>query len=156
MGNEEAIMESCRDVMTEDPICCLPQDTVDKVAQIMKREDIGSVPVVTSHDTNKLIGIVTDRDLALKVVGEGRNPRQTEVEAVLTPQPWTCLADDLLSVAVKIMSERQVRRIPVVDESGHILGIIAQADIATRTADAQQTAEVVEEISQPGDGPAKH
>jgi len=142
-------METCGDVMTRDPICCLPRDTVEQVAQVMKRENIGSVPVVTSHDTNKLIGIVTDRDLALRVVANGRDLQQVRVEAVLTPEPWTCHADDPLDRAVELMSVHQVRRIPVVDDNGHIVGIIAQADIATQSDDSQQIADVVEQISQP-------
>lgn len=147
-------MTRCHEIMTEGPICCLPTNSVAKVAQLMKYEDIGAVPVVASHETNKLIGIVTDRDLALRVVGEGRDPTETKAADVLTLQPWTCLPDDPLSLAVRIMSERRVRRIPVVDDSGHILGIIAQADIARRSDNAYQTAEVVENISQPGDGSA--
>jgi CBS domain-containing protein len=143
-------MKTCRDIMTREPICCLPRDTVDQIALTMKREDIGAIPVVASHDTNRLIGIVTDRDLALKVVGEARDSRQTKVEAVLTPDPWTCHEDNSLEDATEIMARHQIRRLPVVNDEGQIVGIIAQADIATRTEDPVQTADVVEQISQPG------
>ena len=142
-------MKTCRDVMTPDPVCCLPEDTVDQVAQIMKRENVGSVPVVSSHHSNRLIGIVTDRDLAMNVVAKGRDTRQTVAESVMTPNPYVCQSDDSLQAALNIMSESQVRRIPIVEEDGRIVGIIAQADIATRAEDSERTAEVVEQISQP-------
>jgi CBS domain-containing protein len=142
-------MLKCRDVMTKDPICCLASDRVEQIAQIMERENIGSVPVVASHDHKRLIGIVTDRDLALKVLGAGRDSRQTKVEAVLTVSPVTCQPDEDLQQALDRMAQAQVRRLPVVDGDGRIVGIIAQADIATRTDDAAQTAQVVEEISEP-------
>lgn len=142
-------MKECRDVMTLNPICCLPGDTVDQIAQIMKRKNVGSVPVVANYDTNKLIGIVTDRDLALRVVAEGRDSQHTKVESVATPDPYVCRPGDPLQEAIDIMAERQVRRVPVVGEDGRVEGIIAQADIAIRTEDTEQTAEVVEQISQP-------
>jgi CBS domain-containing protein len=142
-------MKTCGDVMTRDPICCLPGDTVDKVAQIMKRKNVGSVPVVANYSSNKLIGIVTDRDLALRIVAEGRDNRHTKVESVATPDPHICRTNDPLSEAVRLMADQQVRRIVIVDDNGCVEGIIAQADIATRTEDSRQTAEVVEQISQP-------
>ncbi len=122
-------MTSCRDVMTKDPLCCLPSDTVDQVAQAMRREDIGAVPVVASHETKRLIGIVTDRDLALRVVAEGRDNHRTRVEAVLTPSPWVCHLNDSLDHALDMLVEKQIRRILVVDDEDAVVGIIAQADV---------------------------
>ena len=145
-------MKTCADVMTRDPLYCLPSDTVDKVAQLMERANIGAVPVLASHETKHLVGIVTDRDLALNVVAQGGDNRQVRVEAVLTPNPWVCHPGDSIEDAADIMAQEQIRRLPVVDDEGRIVGIIAQADIATRTNDYQQTAEVVEQISQPSNG----
>jgi len=142
-------MTTCRDVMTPDPVCCLGSDTVDQAAQIMKNEDVGPVPIVESHASKKLIGIVTDRDLALKAVAEGRDPHATRIQDVMTRSPMACRADDDLQKALDMMAEHQVRRIPVVDRDGVIVGIIAQADVATRTENPRQTAQVVEEISKP-------
>jgi CBS domain-containing protein len=142
-------MTSCREVMTSNPVCCTADDTVDKVAQMMRNEDVGPVPVVESIETKRLIGIVTDRDLALKVVAEGRDPRSTRVAEVMTVGITTCHPSDDLQVALDAMAANQVRRIPVVDESGAIIGIIAQADVAIRTDDTRQTGEMVEEISKP-------
>ena len=143
-------MKKCNEVMTKNPVCCRPDDMVEKVAQLMQSENIGSIPVIENEQTQKLVGIVTDRDLALKVVGEARDSRQTKVEAVLTPDPWTCHEDNSLEDATEIMARHQIRRLPVVNDEGQIVGIIAQADIATRTEDPVQTADVVEQISQPG------
>lgn len=142
-------MKKCSEVMTKDPVCCLPTDTVAVAAQSMKRDNIGPVPVVESKETQKLVGIVTDRDLALKVVAEGLDAKSTKVEAVMTRKVITCRADDDLQKALDAMSEHQLRRIPVVDDDDRILGIIAQADVATRVNQPEKTAEMVKEISQP-------
>ena len=140
-------MRTCREVMTIDPVCCLPTDTVEEAALIMKDEIVGSVPVVESHETKRLVGIVTDRDLAVDVLAEGRSST-TPVESVMTGTLVTCHVDEDVERAIELMGEHQVRRIPIVDDDDHIVGIIAQADVATRTDDHDETAEVLEEISQ--------
>ena len=141
-------MKKCDEVMTKNPVCCLPNDMVAKVAQLMKSENIGSIPVIENEQTKKLVGIVTDRDLALKIVAEGRDAKSTKVEAVMTRKVVTCRAEDDLQKALDAMSEHQLRRIPVVDNDNKILGIIAQADVATRVNQPEKTAEMVKEISQ--------
>ncbi|HEX8844714.1 MAG TPA: CBS domain-containing protein [Pyrinomonadaceae bacterium] len=140
----------CSEIMTKDPVCCLPTDTVDKAAQLMKTENVGPIPVVKDQQSKRLVGIVTDRDLALKVVAEARDAKTTTVEEVMTTGVVACRADDDLQKAINAMEENQVRRIPVVDDNGQIIGIIAQADIATRVNELEKTAEVVEEISKAG------
>jgi len=134
--------------MTPNPVCCLPTDNVVAVAQIMKREDIGPLPVIDNTESQKLIGVITDRDLALKVVGEGRDAGSTRVEAVMTRKVVTCRADDELKVAMKLMSDHQLRRIIIVDNANTVKGIISQADLATRMNQPEKTAEVVKDISQ--------
>ena len=141
-------MKKCNEVMTKNPFCCLPNDMVAKVAQLMKRENIGPIPVIENEQTQKLVGIVTDRDLALKIVAEGRDAKSTKVEAVMTRKVVTCRAEDDLQKALDAMSEHQLRRIPVVDNDNKILGIIAQADVATRVNQPEKTAELVKQISQ--------
>ena len=141
--------EKCKDVMTPDPVCCVPADTVDKAAQLMRDQDIGPVPVCDREKSRKLIGMVTDRDLEIKVVAEGRNPKATRVEEVMSRRLVTCSPEDSIEKALDIMEQHQVRRIPVVDSAGQIVGIIAQADIATRVHSRDKTAEMVEEISRP-------
>lgn len=140
--------KKCRDVMTEELVFCTPGDAVSEVAKMMKREDIGPVLIVDSERSKTLVGIVTDRDLAIKVVGEGRDPKNTKVEDVMTRKLVTCHADDNIENALKAMAQYQLRRIPVVDENMKLVGIISQADVATRVDEPERTAEVVREISQ--------
>jgi len=137
----------CSELMTKDPSCCLPTDTVFDAAQLMKSEDVGPIPIVNDKQTKKLAGIVTDRDLALKVVAEGLDPKQTKIEEVMTTGVQTCNPDDDVSNVLKLMEHHHVRRIPIVDDQDRLVGIIAQADIATRIDEAEKTHEVVEEIS---------
>ena len=125
-------MKKCSEVMTKSPVCCLPNDMVVNVAELMNSGNIGSIPVIENEQTKKLIGIVTDRDLALKIVAKGLDAKSTKVEAVMTRKMITCRADDDLLKALDAMAEHQLRRIPVVDAEHKIVGIIAQADVATR------------------------
>jgi CBS domain-containing protein len=141
-------MKKCSDIMTEDLVYCLPNDPVSKVAQLMKKEDIGPVLIVDTERDKTLVGIVTDRDLALKVVGEGRDPQNTRVEEVMTRKLVTCRADDSVENAMQAMAQYQLRRIPVVRDNMRLVGIISQADVATRVNEPEKTAEVVKEISQ--------
>jgi CBS domain-containing protein len=141
-------MKKCNEVMTKNPVCCLPNDMAAKVAQLMQGENIGSVPVIENEQTQKLVGIVTDRDLALQIVAEGLDAKSTKVEAVMTRKVVTCRAEDDMQKALDAMSEHQLRRIPIVDNDNKILGIISQADVATRVNQPEKTAEVVKDISQ--------
>jgi CBS domain-containing protein len=133
--------------MTESLVYSSPDDTVSSVAQLMKTEDIGPVLII-NEESNRLVGIVTDRDLALKVVAEGRDPQTTKVEEVMTRKVITCRADDDVENAMKAMAQYQLRRIPVVDKDDRLVGIISQADVATRVGEPEKTAEVVREISE--------
>ena len=141
-------MKKCNEVMTKNPLCCLPEDLVTKAAKLMKSEHIGSIPVIENEQTKKLVGIVTDRDLTLRIVAEGLDAKSTKVETVMTRKMVTCHAEDDLQKALDAMAEHQLRRIPVVDGDHKIVGIIAQADVATRIEQPQKTAEMVKEISQ--------
>jgi CBS domain-containing protein len=141
-------MTKCKDVMTRNPVVSVASDTVEHVAKLMKAEDIGPVPIVQDQNSKKLIGIVTDRDLAMKIVAEGRDPQRTRVEEVMTRDPVTCHEGDDLKEALDAMRKHQVRRIPVIDNNEHIVGIIAQADVAIHE-DAKTTGKVVEDISKP-------
>jgi CBS domain-containing protein len=142
-------MKKCSEVMTKNPSCCLPTDTVAKAAQQMKKEKVGSIPVIENEKTKKLIGIVTDRDLALQVIADGRDAKTTKVADVMTQDVVTCGIDDDVQKAVDAMADNQLRRIPVVDNDHMIVGIISQADVATRVDEPQETAKMVKEISQP-------
>jgi CBS domain-containing protein len=141
-------MKKCSEVMTKDPVCCLPADSVAKAAELMKNGNMGSIPVIQNQQNQKLVGIVTDRDLALQVVAGALDAKSTTVGTVMTHKVVTCYADDDLQKALDAMAEHRLRRIPVVDMDNKIVGIIAQADVATRADQPEKTAEMVKEISQ--------
>jgi len=142
-------MKKCNEVMTKTPACCLPTDSVSNAAQLMKKENVGSIPVIENEQTKKLLGIVTDRDLAVQVVAKGLDAKLTKVADVMTHKVITCRTDEDIQKAVDAMSEHQLRRIPVVDNDHKIVGIISQADVATRADRPDEIAEMVKEISQP-------
>ena len=143
-------MPKCGDVMTLTPATCEPGDPITRAAEIMKREDVGAVPVVESQASQRLVGIVTDRDIVLRVVAAGRTVEGTFVRDAMTNAPAYCREDEDIRHAVKYMAERQVRRMPIVDLEGRLRGIISQADVATRVNQDKTTGEMVEAISEPG------
>jgi CBS domain-containing protein len=140
---------TCREVMCANPQFCLPEDNVRRAADIMKREDVGPVPVVYSQSDRRVVGIITDRDLAIRIIAEGKPPDTARVSDVMTPNPVTCRADDDIHEPLRVMSREQIRRIPIVDSNNQLCGIVAQADIA-RHLDEREAGELVEDISQPG------
>jgi CBS domain-containing protein len=139
----------CSKVMTKDPACVTTEDTVKDAAELMKDKDVGPIPVIENEEDRRLIGIITDRDVAVKVVAEGLDPMTTRVSEVMTRDPIVAHPDEELDEALDRMMRRQVRRIPVVDDENCVVGIIAQADVATGSGDADKTAELVKEISEP-------
>jgi len=120
----------CQEVMTENPVFCLPDDSVGQAARVMRREHVGSVPVVTDDQRRELIGILTDHDLAVKIVGESRDANRTNVYDVMTRAVIACRDDDDVSSAVLAMEEHQIRRVPIVDYSGQLIGIISHGDVS--------------------------
>ena len=128
----------CRDVMTENPICCLPEDNVGQAARVMRRERVGSIPVVADELKKELIGVITDRDLAYKVVGESRDAIRTPVYDVMTTVVVACRDDDDVITALLAMEEHQIRRVPVVNYAGCLVGVISEADIAIRVPPTMQ------------------
>ena len=143
-------MRKSSEVMTREPACCEPGEAITKVAGIMKREDVGAVPVVESHEDRKLIGMITDRDIVVRVVAEGTSADRATVRDAMSSNPASVSESDDIERAVQLMAERQVRRMPVVNENGRLVGIIAQADVATRVNRDEKTGELVEAISEPG------
>lgn len=138
----------CKDVMTLDPVCCLPTDTVLLAAHLMQEQDIGPIPVIEDRESKKLIGIVTDRDLVIKVVAEGMDAKITLVADVMTRDPVRGLPEEPIEEVLERMSRYQIRRIPVVNDNNQIIGIISQADIATRIQNPETVGEVFQEISE--------
>lgn len=135
-----------KDAMTPNPVFCKVSDTAQSVAKMLRDSDIGSIPVLS--DGGRLEGMITDRDLCCTVVAEGLDPKTTRIEKWITPNPITCRAEDSLEKCEQAMAANQVRRIPVVDESGRCIGIVAQADLALKEQ-AKKVHTTVAKISQP-------
>jgi len=142
-------MRSCNDLMTPDPTCLAGSDTVRRAAEIMKTEDLGAIPVVDDASSRKLTGIITDRDIVINVLAEGKDVNGSRVEEVMSRNPVTCKPEDPVDHAMDRMAQHQVRRIPVVDGKNRVVGIISQADLLTRVDLPEKTANVLEDISQP-------
>ena len=132
-----------REVMTSNPSTIEPDGNVVEAARIMKQEDAGVVPVT---ENGRLTGMVTDRDIAIRVVAEGKDPQSTAVREVASTDLVTIDPQQDLDEALRLMAKHQVRRLPVVEEDGRLVGLVAQADVA-REGDDTQTGQVVQEIS---------
>ncbi|HEY3012519.1 MAG TPA: CBS domain-containing protein [Gemmatimonadales bacterium] len=139
-----------RELMTAQPACCTPEETVAEAARLMKEHDCGCIPVVEDKETDRLVGVVTDRDIACRCVAEDKGS-DTQVAEVMSRDPNSCSPDDDLDRVERIMAEAQVRRVPVVDERGCCVGIIAQADLALNQSAASEgeVGRIVERISEP-------
>jgi CBS domain-containing protein len=142
---EDSPMTKCREIMTENPAFCIPSDPASMAARLMRDNNAGSIPVTADRKSRRLVGIITDRDLAISVVADELDPRGTTVGDVMTPGPVACSPNDDIQVALEAMERQQVRRIPVVDGENQLVGIIAQADIALKKKPA--AAELVEKVS---------
>jgi len=116
-----------KEVMTSSPICCKPGDSLARVAQMMAEHDCGVVPVVSS---GRLTGIVTDRDIACRAIAKGKTPADVAVSDVMSQPVITVGANEDVQVAIDRMKEKQVRRLPVLDDSGKLAGIVAPSDLA--------------------------
>ena len=140
--------EFVRDIMTRDPQCVTANEMVGKVAKLMRDEDCGAIPVVAGESDKKIVGMITDRDIVVRVIAEGKNPSDVPVQVVMTKEIYSVKEDDSVESVFKVMSDRQVRRVPVVDKNNQLVGIVAQADIATESSDSQRVARTVQEISE--------
>ena len=135
--------QTVQEAMTSNPAAITPDTTVQEAAQLLKSEDVGSLPIV---EEDRLIGVVTDRDLALRVIAEGRG-LDTPVRDLASKNLVTIDAQESLEEAARLMANHQVRRLPVVEEDDRLVGMLAQADVAQAGHDSL-TGEVVQKISQ--------
>src|SRR5687768_7615222 len=146
MAEQEATGKArmrCREIMTSTVRTVTPQTALVEVAALMKDGDVGSMPVI---DAGKLVGIVTDRDIVVRAIAEAKGP-ETPVSNAMTSEIFSVKPDDFAFEAIRLMGDKQVRRIPVVNEDGSLAGIIAMADIALEMEDEREIAETLEEIS---------
>ena len=135
--------KAIRELMTKNPCAIDADKPVAYAAKMMRDEDVGLAPIVEGQ---KLVGTLTDRDIAIRVVAEGKDPETTSVREVATTRLVTIDPDQDLDEALRLMAKNQVRRLPVVEEDGRLAGVVAQADVAKHASD-EQTGEVVEQIS---------
>ena len=140
MGKDHQI----RDLMTDNPCAIDAEKPVAYAAKMMRDEDVGLAPIVQG---DRLVGTLTDRDIAIRVVAEGRDPESTTVREVASTDLVTIDPEQSLDEALRLMAKHQVRRLPVVEEDGRLVGVLAQADVA-RHGEDRETGQVVEQISQ--------
>ena len=135
-----------KEVMTANPACCTSDMSLQEVAKLMVDNDCGCIPVVDDTKSKKPVGMITDRDITVRTVAEGKNPLELTVSDAMTANAITVTPLTSLEECCNLMESNQVRRVAVIDEKGSCCGIIAQADIAVN-ADQRKTAEVVQEVS---------
>ena len=152
-GGDELRRMRAADVMTDNPETVTPETSLADAARKMRDLDVGIIPVVESDTSKRLRGVLTDRDIAIRAVAEGKDGNTTRVVEVMTTEVETCNKNDSLRDVLNVMEREQVRRVPITDREGRLVGIIAQADVATEvdTPQGQRVfADTVGEISEPG------
>ena len=137
-----------QDIMTADPACCTPDMRLQDAARLMLDNDCGEIPVVADSSSRRLVGVVTDRDIAIRGVAQGLSPTDTRVSDVMSSSVVTARLEDSADEACELKEENQIRRIPVVDREGRCCGIVSQADIALRSGE-KEAGEVVRDVSRP-------
>jgi CBS domain-containing protein len=139
-----------QELMSKDPAYCLPADTAQKAAGIMKAKNTGIVPIVENERSLKLVGVVTDRDLCLEIIAEGRDPKGMQVKDCMTDVVIACRPEDDVEKALELMRENLVRRIPVVDKENKLQGMVSMADLVRRgKLEAGKTQDTLRKISEP-------
>jgi len=141
------------ELMSKDPRTVTPDTPVSEAAQLMKEEDIGMVPVIErvggAETRGRLVGVITDRDIAIRTVAEGR-ASDSPVRDVMSSGVRTATPDDSVESVMELMGREQVRRVPIVDERGSLVGVVSQADLARKAKNEGRVERTVEQISQPG------
>ena len=140
------------DVMTTRPRCATPDTPLAEVAQIMETENVGAVPLIDDQD--RLVGMVTDRDIVVRAIAKGKDTRGMQASAAASQELVVVSPDQNLDEALQLMAQHQVRRLPVVAEGDRLVGIVAQADVALETKE-KTAGELLEDISRPPQGPRR-
>jgi CBS domain-containing protein len=139
-----------QDIMSKNPRVVTPQTRIQEAARLMKEENVGILPVVESEGSKRLVGVVTDRDIALRHVAEGHSSPDCPVREAMSENVRSARPGDDVDDIMDLMGKEQVRRVPIVDERGSLVGIIAQADIVREAKDDKKSERTVERISEPG------
>jgi CBS domain-containing protein len=141
-----------QELMTRDPACCTPEDSAQKAAELMSQHDCGAIPVVEDEQSRHVCGMITDRDITVRGVARGRGA-DTRVSDLMTRDVECCPADADVADVERMMTDRKVRRVPIIDADGQLIGIVAMADLArSGGVDQDEVGHVVERISEPGRG----
>ena len=135
------------EIITHDPQVIHPETALIEAAQKMKSLDIGMLPVC---DGDRLVGVITDRDITVRGVAQGYDPKTARVQEVMTPEVIYCFDDEDVKEAAKKMEEKQVRRLPVLNREKRLVGIVSLGDLAVRTGKEKLAGEVLERVSKPG------
>jgi len=135
-----------KDIMTPKPECVSPEDSLQDAARRMRNLDVGPLPVC---DNDRLAGMITDRDIVVAAVAEGRNAQTTKVREAMSSGVFYCFEDEDIETAARTMQERQVRRLLVLDRDKRLVGIVSLGDLATETGDTRKSGEVLQEVSEP-------
>jgi CBS domain-containing protein len=135
------------EVMTREPVCCTPDTGLREVAQMMVEHDCGQIPIVTSSSDQRILGVVTDRDIVARLVAKGRNPIELQANTCMSEPVVTVRTDQSIEDCIQVMETHRIRRVPVVDAAGKMRGIVSQADIAQHAPPAS-TGELVNKVSQ--------
>ena len=136
-----------REIMTPIPATCTPETPLQQVARTMEQRNCGAIPIIT-HAGTGVVGIVTDRDIVIRALAKGRNPLELTAESCMTSPTVTITDDASGDDCVQLMERKKIRRLPVVDAQGQLVGIVAQADIA-RCESRKETGELVKGVSEP-------
>jgi CBS domain-containing protein len=155
-SQEETDRIRASQIMTEDPATVTPDTSLPDAAKKMRDLDVGIIPVVESTESSKLQGVITDRDIAIRAVAEGRDAAKTKVSDVMTTEVETCNKNDPIRQVMEVMQREQVRRVPITDREGRLVGIVAQADLAVdlmgeRPRSKREVATTLRRVSQPGE-----
>jgi len=140
------------DIMTPNPECVTPDENLVEAARIMEKLDVGFVPVVESRDTRKAVGVLTDRDIAIRAVAQGRDPNQVLVREIMTDDLVCIGEDDAADRAKELMEEHQLHRVLVCDEQGCAIGVVSLADVA-RALDERNVGSATKSIHAPSGTP---
>lgn len=135
-----------RDIMTHDVQVIPPEASLKDAAREMKSQDVGALPVCRN---DKLIGLITDRDIAVRAIAEGKNPDACCVSEAMTPGLIYCYEDDDVQKAMNLMEQRQIRRLPVMDHNQRLVGVVSLGDLATRQQNDRISGQVLQQVSQP-------
>jgi len=136
-----------KDAMTAEVVCTPPEATLQEAAAQMKQLDVGTLPVC--DDDDNLVGMITDRDITIRAVAKGRDPKATRVREVMTPEVIYCFEDQMCEEAAELMKGNKIRRLVVVNQDKKLAGILSLGDLAVDTRDEVMTGETLETISEP-------